>query len=120
MGPLARHFWEGCAAGELRWRRCTACGTAQTFPRDFCPACGSHAVEWRAAAGTGTVHAVTTVARAPTDAFRALAPYTILLVELDEGIRMMAHGAPDLAIGQRVTVTFFAHEGRHLPRFVGI
>lgn len=33
---------------------------------------------------------------------------------------MMAHGAPDLAIGQRVAVTFFVHEGRHLPRFVAI
>lgn len=120
MGPLARHFWEGCAAGELRWRRCSACATAQTFPRDFCPACGSPDVEWRAAAGTGTVHAVTVVARAPTDAFRTLAPYTILLVDLDEGIRMMAHGEPDLAIGQRVAVTFFAHEDRHLPRFVAI
>lgn len=117
-GSLATHFWEGCAAGELRWRRCAACGTGQTFPRDFCPACGSTAVEWRRAAGTGTVHAVTTVVRAPSDAFRALAPYTIVLVDLDEGIRMMAHGAADLAIGQRVAVTFFAHDGRHLPRFV--
>lgn len=118
MDPLARHFWDGCAAGELRFRRCTACGTQQGFPRDFCPACGATAVEWRVSAGRGTVHAATLVTRAPTEAFRALVPYAIVLVDLDEGVRMMAHGAPGLAIGQPVMATFVAHEGRHLPRFV--
>ncbi|BBK43246.1 hypothetical protein STVA_32660 [Allostella vacuolata] len=118
MTTLADHYWAGCAAGELRYRACTACGARQTFPRAFCPACGSEAVEWRRAAGTGTVHAAAIVTRAPSDAFRPLVPYAILLVDLDEGIRMMAHGAPGLTIGQRVAVTFHLHDGRHLPRFV--
>ncbi|BBK32235.1 hypothetical protein EDC65_1033 [Stella humosa] len=120
MEPLARHFWDGCAAGELRLRRCTSCDTWQTFPREFCTACGSTSLQWRRAAGTGTVHAATLVTRAPSDAFRPLVPYAILLVDLDEGVRMMAHGMPGLAIGQRVAVTFLAHEGRHLPRFVAL
>ena len=120
MGPLAQYFWDGCAACELRHRRCAACGTRQSFPRDFCPACGSTDLEWQVSAGRGTVHAVTVVTRAPTDAFRALVPYAIILVDLDEGPRMMAHGTTDLAIGQRVVVTFMAHEGRYLPRFVAI
>jgi len=67
--------------------------------------------------GRGRVYALTRVERAPTDEFRALAPYVILLVDLDEGYRMMAHGAPDLAIGDRVVVRFFEHQGRSLPRF---
>jgi len=117
MDRLAAHFWEGCAAGELRYQRCRSCTTAQSYPRTFCLNCGAADLEWRAALGTGTVYALTTVARAPSDEFRALAPYVIALVELDEGLRMMAHGSPGLAIGERVRVGFFEHRGRNLPRF---
>ena len=46
---------------------------------------------------------VTVVTRAPSDSVRALAPYTLLLVDLDEGTRVMAHGTPGLAIGDRVS-----------------
>ena len=118
MDKLAAHFWSGCAAGELRYQRCGACAALQAYPRAFCLRCGATALEWRAAEGTGTVYALTRVERAPSDEFRALAPYVIALVDLDEGYRMMAHGAPALAIGERVRVDFFEHGGRHLPRFV--
>ena len=117
MDRLAAHFWDGCAAGELRYQRCGACAAVQFYPRGFCLRCGAADVQWQTARGTGTVHALTSVVRAPSDEFRALAPYVILLVDLDEGYRMMAHGAPGLAIGDRVQVRFFAHGERQLPRF---
>jgi len=117
MDRLAAHFWEGCAAGELRYQRCRACAATQSYPRAFCLRCGAADLEWRSAAGTGTVYALTTVARAPSDEFRALAPYVIVLVDLDEACRMMAHGMPGLAIGERVRAHFFGHGGRQLPRF---
>ncbi|MGE0716365.1 MAG: Zn-ribbon domain-containing OB-fold protein [Alphaproteobacteria bacterium] len=120
MDDLARHFWDGCAVGELRHRRCDACGATQAFPQAFCPACGSADVSWRVSAGSGTVHAATVVTRAPTESFRALVPYAIVLVDLDDGPRMMAHGVPGLAVGDRVAVSFISHEGRHLPRFVPV
>jgi hypothetical protein len=66
---------------------------AQTLARYAC----AHCVRQRAArvawtpAAMATVHAVTVVSRAPSDAFRALAPYTLVLVTLDEGPRVMAH-----------------------------
>ena len=117
MDRLAAHFWEGCAAGELRYQRCRACAALQTYPRAYCLRCGAADLAWEAGRGRGTVYALTSVERAPTDEFRALAPYVIALVDLDEGYRMMAHGAPGLAIGERVRVHFFEHHGRHLPRF---
>jgi len=117
---LAREFWDGCAAGEIRVRRCDACGAVQTFPQEICPGCSSHAIAWHPSGGQGTVYSLTVVTRAPTDAFRPLVPYTIVLVDLDDGPRMMAHGASGLAIGERVRATFFLHDGRHLPRFVPI
>jgi uncharacterized OB-fold protein len=117
MDKFAAHFWSGCAAGELRYQRCAACSTVQPYPRAYCLRCGDAVLEWRTATGRGTVYALTRVERAPSDEFRALAPYVIALVDLDEGCRMMAHGAPGLAIGERVRVGFFEHGGRHLPRF---
>jgi len=44
-------------------------------------------------------------------------PYDILPVNLDEGFRMMAHGAPGLAISERVRASFRAHGERALPYF---
>lgn len=113
---LTEKFWEGCALGELRYQRCLACGAAQLQARPFCRRCGAGPV-WAIAHGTGTVYAATRVTRAPTPDFAALAPYDILLVDLDEGFRMMAHGAPGLAIGDRVRSGFLRHGGRALPRF---
>jgi uncharacterized OB-fold protein len=117
MDKLGTHFWEGCAAGELRYQRCQACAALQPYARAFCLRCGAAEMEWRAGGGRGAVYALTRVERAPTDEFRALVPYLIALVDLDEGYRMMAHCAPGLAIGERVQVRFFEHGGRHLPRF---
>lgn len=113
---LAQIFWQGCAEGALRYQRCAACGRAQFYPRPFCARCGG-APAWAHSKGCGTVYAVTRVGRAPSPDFAALVPYDILLVDLDEGFRMMAHGAAGLAIGARVRVSFRAHGERALPYF---
>jgi uncharacterized OB-fold protein len=113
---LAQIFWQGCAEGALRYQRCADCGHAQFYPRPFCARCGG-APAWAHSKGCGTVYAVTRVGRAPSPDFAVLVPYDILLVDLDEGFRMMAHGAPGLAIGDRVRVSFRAHGERALPYF---
>ena len=41
----------------------------------------------------------------------------IALVDLDEGLRLMAHAAPGLVIGDRVRAGFIEHGGHCLPRF---
>ena len=115
-GDLASLFWAGCAEGELRYQRCPACGAVQFHARPFCRACGA-TPEWATSQGLGTVYAVTRVSRAPTPEFAAMAPYEILLVDLDEGFRMMAHGAPGLAIGERVRIAVQPVGERMLPRF---
>ena len=61
---------------------------------------------------------MTSVARAPSEEFRPLAPYALALVDLDEGARLMGHAAPGLAIGDPVGVEFFRFAGRTLIRFV--
>jgi uncharacterized protein len=113
----AQHFWTGCEKGELRVQCCADCNQAQFFPRDHCLHCHSDRVEWQASTGSGTIYSITRVERAPTDEFRALVPYAIALVDLDEGVRIMAHANAALQIGDKAKVTFFSHNNRSLPRF---
>lgn len=90
----------------IRHQVCRACGHGWYFKRSFCPSCGSADLEVRDASGRGTVYAATTVNRPPSEALRTLAPYRIVIVEADEGFRLMAHGAGDLAIDERVEARF--------------
>jgi uncharacterized OB-fold protein len=55
--------------------------------------------------------------RAATPETRAHVPYNIVLVDTEEGFRMMAHGANDLAIGDRVSARFTEFAGRLVPYF---
>ena len=98
-------------------QRCLACTQVWSFHRDFCPACGAREPESFASVGRGVVYASSVVHRAPDDAFRAIAPYLLVLVELDEGPRVMAHAEPGLDIGDRVTLGFRTRAGRLVPYF---
>lgn len=115
---LSTPFVEGLSQQVIRYQHCADCGAAQTLPRYACTRCGGTRLSWRDASGGATVYAVTEVARAPSDEFRALAPYTLVIVSLDEGPRLMAHARPGAAIGDRVGATFFEHNGRTLIRFM--
>jgi uncharacterized OB-fold protein len=110
-------FLEGLQRAELRYQACSACQAAQTLARYACRRCGSTRLEWRKAAGRGVVYATTVVSRAPSDDFRALVPYTLALVDLEEGARVMGHAAPGIAIGERVLAGYFELAGRKLIRF---
>ena len=111
-------FREGLGRQEVLWQSCSACGAAQTLARYACRRCGSTRLEWRKASGRGVVYAVTVVTRAPSDEFRPLAPYTLALVDLEEGARLMGHAAPGLAIGDPVRAEFFQVSGNTLIRFM--
>lgn len=105
-------------ADLLAYQRCRSCGQAQSLLRYACAACGSPQLDWHRSGGRGTVHAVTVVNRAPSDAFRGLVPYTLVLVDLAEGPRRMGHAAAGVAIGDAVQATTFEHAGQALLRFV--
>ncbi len=118
--PDSAAFWEGCAQGQLRYQRCAACGHVQFPLRPFCTRCRAAEPVVERSAGLGTVHSYTVVFRAPTPAFKTDIPYTIALVDFDEGFRIMAHlrdcPPESAAIGLRVGVVFepFA-DGGALP-----
>jgi uncharacterized OB-fold protein len=99
----------------IAFQTCSSCRSVWYFHRGFCPACGDGHPQIRQASGLGTVHALTRVARAPTEELRTHAPYVIALVDADEGFRLMAHCAPDLKIGDRVRVKFTDLAGKKIP-----
>jgi len=101
----------------IRYQVCAACERPQYFRRGFCAACGSTGLAEQRASGKGTVYATSIVARAATPETRAHVPYNIVLVDTEEGFRMMAHGANDLAIGDRVSARFAQFAGRLVPYF---
>lgn len=101
----------------ILYQACTSCGRTQYFRRSFCAACGSTALSDKRASGEGIVYATSLVCRAATPETRAHVPYNIVLVDAKEGFRMMAHGASDLAIGDRVAARFAPFAGRIVPYF---
>jgi uncharacterized OB-fold protein len=99
------------------YQSCAACGGVQYFHRRFCSTCGAADPAEQRASGYGTVYATSLVCRAATPETRAHVPYNIVLVDVAEGFRMMAHGDNDLAIGDRVTARFTPFAGRLVPYF---
>ena len=100
----------------ILYEHCGSCGKATYFRRGFCPRCGATRVAVRKSAGKGTVYAATTVVRAPSPEWKAIAPYAMVLVDLEEGIRIMAHGTPGLAIGEPVRIGWLRIGERLIPR----
>lgn len=102
--------------GRLMGSKCTDCGY-QTFPpRADCPECMSDAFEYVEYSGKGTVYTYSKTTAAPTG-FDDEAPYTIMVVDLVEGGRLLAWRGETIAddeieIGMEVQVVprIFEHE----------
>ena len=101
----------------LHYQHCKACTHTWYFFRPFCPSCGDTNPLVQLSLGRGLVFTQTLVHRAPDAKFRELAPYKIVLVDLDEGFRMMAHGDKDLDIGDSVMLSFIALDDQKIPYF---
>lgn len=101
----------------ISYQCCAACSAVQYFRRTFCAACGAPDPVDKFASGQGTVYATSLVLRAATPEARAHVPYNIVLVDTAEGFRMMAHGANDLVIGDKVKASYRPFTGRLVPYF---
>jgi hypothetical protein len=122
MEGLAKEFYGFCRQRELRFQRCTDCGAWRHVPREMCPQCGSWQWEWARSNGCGTVFTWTTIARALHPAFQDDTPYAPIVIEMEEGVRLLSQVidcAPDqLRIGMAVEVVFEDVTGEvTLPKF---
>ncbi|MBK7170192.1 MAG: OB-fold domain-containing protein [Gammaproteobacteria bacterium] len=119
---LSGEFYAWCRQGELRFQRCTDCGTFRHVPRQLCADCNSFAWEWARSSGRGTVYTWTVVQRALHPAFGDATPMAPVVVEMDEGVRLLGNmidcTPQELAIGMPVEVEFEAVTPEvSLPRF---
>jgi uncharacterized OB-fold protein len=83
-------FWKGLAQGELRMQKCERCGAHQYPAEIFCYECGAEAMSWVAVAGEGTLYSFTVVHQLYHKAFKPFLPYTVAVVQTDEGPRMLS------------------------------
>jgi len=126
--PDTQSYWDGCNRGELLVQRCGSCDTWLWQPRPICSKCQTPEPVWTRVSGEGFV-ASWTVLRPPSlPAFAAKLPYVVLLVELDEGVRLLGYLVDDagrllttdgkaegIRIGVRVALRFHDQAGTILP-----
>jgi len=86
-------FWEGTRAGELRVQQCARCDTLRFPPRPVCPHCRSFEVGWKPMSGQGRIWSFAIPHPPLLPAFAGVAPYNVIIVELDEdpSIRMVGN-----------------------------
>lgn len=106
--PLTQPFWDATRDGRLMIQRCTTCATFVWTPQMACRECLTETLEWTEVSGRGKVYTYVVLHQAAIAAFTA--PYTIAVIELEEGPRIftdLVEVAPaDVAIDMPVEVAF--------------
>ncbi len=118
--PASAPFWEATRDRRLVLQWCTDCDQPVQYPRSFCPRCHGSCLDWREASGQGVVHAATVEHR--PERMGETEHYAVVLVDLDEGARLMANlvgcEPGEVHVGAPVQVTWEPLEdGRQLPLF---
>jgi uncharacterized protein len=82
-------FWQSLRDRHLALQRCANCGAYRYVPKEICNHCQSSSATWEPVSGRGLVYSFTVVHRAPTPAYQSDAPYAIVHVDMEEGVRMV-------------------------------
>ena len=110
-----RHYFEQLAQGRFAIPQCQDCARHHFYPRVVCPHCGSDALRWVEPSGRGEVYSTTVVRAKGGD-------YTVCLVDLEEGPRLMSRvvdiPVDAVRIGQRVRARIDVVDGAPLLVFV--
>ena len=85
-----RPFWQAANNGKLLIQYCKESGKPQWYPRPVSLATGRRNLEWREVCGRGKVY-YWTVTYSAWPGHEDRVPYICALVELDEGVRMLAN-----------------------------
>lgn len=108
---LSGQFYEHCRRHQLSFQRCSRCGRWRHIPRLTCADCGSDVWLWHKSSGRGVVYSFTVIHRALHPGLKDAMPFVCAIVELDEGVRVVARVvdmAPGTALqaGAVVEVTY--------------
>ena len=122
--PLTKTYWDSVKAHAMQVQKCADCSQFVFYPRSVCPHCGSRSLNWTAVSGRGKVYGFTISHQKGMPNFGNDVPYTIAVVELEEGCRMMTNLVgidPDPAkikVGMDVVVQYDdVTDAMTLPKF---
>lgn len=113
MSESTRPFWDGLREGRFSTTRCDDCGETTFPPKTVCPNCLSQRLSWQPLSGRGTLYSYTRVWAAPA-VFEEEVPYTLCVVDLEEGLRVASRllaadvGGPE--VGAPVSLVLLHHE----------
>lgn len=103
-------YFDHLRSHELVFHRCDACRTVLFPLRQVCTTCSSESLSLEVSTGHGTVYSFTAQHRASHPFFADDVPYTLVLVDLDEGFRALANlvdgSELDIAVGSDVHAVF--------------
>ena len=108
--PEMKPFWDAARRHELVVQRCTGCGTHRFPARDICSRCLSRDAAWTPVSGRGSVFSWAIMHQVYHPGFAAEVPYAVVVIELDEGARLVSNlvdcPPADIRAGMPVEVVF--------------
>ncbi|MET0885283.1 MAG: Zn-ribbon domain-containing OB-fold protein [Mycetocola sp.] len=110
ISEFSRPFWAALAEGRFTTTRSRATGRLTFPPKPISPSDWTSDMEWVDLSGRGTIYSHTTIHAAPS-AFVGELPYSVCIVDLDEGLRMATRfiGSGPAEIGMRVEIVIVRH-----------
>jgi uncharacterized OB-fold protein len=103
-------YFKHCAEHNFHLQKCDECSLLRYPPTTACPWCASPKSTWTPVEGKGEVHSYNEVHHAIQPAFRAVAPYMLLLVDLDT-----QKGQPTEHEALRVAGNLVTPDGKFAP-----
>lgn len=120
---LSHTFWDALKhQGVLTYQRCRTCGHTWLPARHECPNCLVSDWQREPSRGEATLVSWVVFHHAYHPAFESLLPYTVAVVQLDEGPRMISNivqcDPTMLRIDKRLRLVIDDQGGSAVPRFV--
>jgi uncharacterized protein len=104
-------FYKFLSQNKLMGSKCLKCGKLHLPPRPLCDNCYGQDFEWIELSGKGKLLTYTIIHIAPIQ-FQALAPYSVGIIELENGLKLPGMisdiSENQLKVGMELTIDFRA------------
>ncbi len=118
---LNRPYWDALKEGRHTYQCCNACGHRWLPARNECPGCLRDDWSWQTASGRAQLISWVVYRIAYHASFAQRLPYTVAVVELEEGPRMFSNivgaDAASLQIGMALRMVIEDEGGTAVARF---
>ncbi len=121
MEFTTKKFKEFIADGIIKGSKCKSCGKICLPPRPICPDCNGTNLEWKELSPDGKIKTFTVI-NVPLSNMVGRSPYTVAVVELDDGLYISGNildvkRGENLSVGARVVAEFDKRENDTILSF---